>query len=107
MHLLVEVDQLLERVVDLVGPRRPGESHPAERKCGGYQARFGHERLYFFAAAAAAPLSPADMTLTRKSIAGLSESWVVMFPFSYPTTVMLVLFDSPATKVWLDLTLNL
>ena len=51
--------------------------------------------------------SPAEMTLTRKSIAGLSDSCVVMLPFSYPTTVMLVLFDSPATNVWLDLTLNL
>jgi hypothetical protein len=30
--------------------------------------------LYFFVAVAAAPPSPADMTLTRKSIAGLSES---------------------------------
>ena len=46
------------------------------------------------------------MMFTRKSTAGLSESCVVMFPFSYPTTVMLVVFESPATKVWLDLTLN-
>jgi hypothetical protein len=77
-HLELTFDPILNPIRDPIAKReRRSERYEASRSL------IAHADYFLTGAAAAvAPPSPAEMTFTRKSTAGLSDSWVVMFPFS-------------------------